>query len=90
MGRARHPVDDRFGELLDVVLKCLLGDRDRRAGCHVVHRETGLDSDDVGKVVGPAPGVDVTGHSSSSKCRGELTDIHVHPAAVPRTGLGQR
>jgi len=30
MGRARHPVDDRFGELLDVVLKCLLGDRDRR------------------------------------------------------------
>ena len=61
--RSGHPLDHRFGELLHVLLKRLLGDSRGRAGGDVVHGETGLDGDHVGKLGGPAPGVHVAGHS---------------------------
>ena len=64
--------------------------RSARTGLDVHDPEAGLDLDDLGAGVVPAPDEDVGGHAGLGQRRHELADVDVHAAAVALPGLGER
>ena len=66
------------------------GDRLARAGVDVQHTEAGLDLHDVGLLRVLGTRVDVALDAGPGERRSERADVHVHPATVARTRLGQR
>ena len=81
--------EDPVGELVHELGQPLLG-HVVRTGVDVDDPEPGLDVDDVGQVVAPAPCVHRARDARLRQRRHELAHVHVHAPAVAGAGLCQR
>ncbi len=87
-GVPQQVADHVVGELGDDALELLLR-QVGRARVDVHHAEAGLDLDLVGQVGVPAPHVHLARHARLGQRCHQLTDVDVHPSAVPDARLDQ-